>query len=90
MVNGFMIASSIVNALLLLIIFFIGSESKPKKAKWMDRVESPWQGCPVRYCSHCGWSIGHAHIRHEDLEWKFCPNCGSPMVVQDESENEMN
>ena len=52
---------------------------KPIVNKWIDINYTQWPGNYIRACSNCGWYINRGSLRAQDLNWKYCPNCGVRM-----------
>ena len=52
--------------------------------RWDDKPNPQWKAYDIRYCSVCGWSIHKTKLRNADLNWHYCPNCGTLMDLEGE------
>lgn len=60
-------------------------EAEPvRHGRWEDKPNPQWGAYDIRYCSACGWSIHKTKLRKSDLNWEYCPNCGTLMDLEGE------
>lgn len=60
----------------------IFSAVKQRPAHWISSGRAAVDGTKHYMCSSCGWSISLTN----DMYWRHCPNCGMPMEIEKEGE----
>lgn len=54
-----------------------------KKGHWKHIYDANWCGGGYTKCTACGNGFSDKYY-HEVAEWRYCPNCGAEMEVDDE------